>query len=130
MLSDFKAYAEWNPLNLTADGDAVVGAYVPMSFIDPGRPGKILQQTVRVTVADEPSELEWVGHIFLLFRGRHFLSLRSLLGGTELTHGEVLSGFIPTFWSEDRIELQRRAYEEMNRALFQRLAHVFGESRS
>ena len=128
ILSDFRAYFEWNPLNVAVDGDAVVGARVPMSFIDPGHPGKILRQTVQVTVADEPSKLEWVGRIPLLFTGRHFFELRQRGGGTDLTHGEILSGLIPTLWSEARMEQQRRAYEEMNRALERRLSDVFSGS--
>lgn len=128
VLSDFKAYAHWNPLNLSADGDAVVGAQVPMSFIDPGHAGRILKQTVRVTVADEPSRLEWVGRVPLLFSGRHFFELRRHGSGTDLTHGEMLSGLVPTLWNEERMELQRRAYEAMNRALELRLAQLSSDT--
>ena len=126
VLSNLQDYAQWNPLNVAAEGKAVAGARVAMKFIDPGRPGKILEQTVRVTVAEEPLKLEWLGRVPVLFEGRHFFVLRASTGGTELEHGERLSGLIPAFWSKSRMELQRRAYDEMNRSLALRLAHLFG----
>lgn len=124
VLADFASYSEWNPLNVEADGSAKAGAYIWMRFIDPGRPGRILKQRVQVTVAEEPRKIEWLGRVPLLFSGRHFFTLRPLKDGTELTHGEILSGLIPTFWGEERLKLQRRAYEEMNRALSRRLAQL------
>ncbi len=126
MLTDLRAYAEWNPLNVAAEGVAVLGSNVDMKFIDPGRPGRILKQTVQVTVADAPWKLEWLGRIPFLFSGRHFFRLRSRDDCTEMTHGEMLSGLVPAFWGKDRWELQRLAYEKMNLALGERLAQLFG----
>ena len=128
VLSNLQDYAQWNPLNVAAEGEAVAGTRVAMKFIDPGRPGKILEQQVRVTHSEEPFKLEWLGRVPILFEGRHYFILRPSKGGTELEHGERLSGLIPAFWSQRRMELQRRAYEAMNRALALRLAQLFGES--
>lgn len=46
VLTDFKAYAEWNPLDVWAGGDGRLGAQVPMRFVDAGSgKGKIIAQT-------------------------------------------------------------------------------------
>lgn len=123
VLSDFDRYAEWNPLNLWAQGEARLGARVPMRFVDAGGgKGKIMEQTVTVTACDPPRRLEWVGRIPLLFTGRHFFELEAERGGTRLVHGEDLSGLIPMFFSADRISRQRAAYGAMNRALERRVS--------
>jgi hypothetical protein len=123
VLADFGRYAEWNPLNVSARGDARPGARVPMRFVDAGGgKGKIIAQTVTVTTCDPPRRLAWVGHIPLLFTGTHFFELSPERGGTRLTHGEDLSGLIPRFFSPQRIKRQKAAYEAMNRTLEQRVA--------
>ena len=122
VLADLRLYAEWNPLNVRADGEAIDGALVPMKFVDPGHPGRILSGRVRMTIVDPPSRLEWVGRVLPpLFTGRHFFILKPHGAGTELVHGERLSGLLPAMWSDDRMAAQRRAYEEMNAALARRL---------
>ena len=123
VLADFGSYAKWNPLNVWADGEARQGARVQMRFVDAGGgKGKIITQTVTVTACDPPRRLEWVGHIPLLFTGRHFFVLDEQCGGTRLTHGENLSGLIPMLFSAARLECQKAAYEAFNSALEQRVA--------
>lgn len=46
--------------------------------------------------------------------------------GTDLLHGEDMSGFAPLMFSAQRLERQRAAYEAMNRALEQRLNGASG----
>ena len=123
VLADLNAYPEWNPLNIWAEGEAGVGARIPMRFVDAGGgKGRIVAQTVTITECEAPRRLAWVGHIPLLFTGRHFFELEEDEGATLLTHGEVLSGLIPLSFSASRIERQRAAYEAMNRALAERVA--------
>ena len=125
VLADFKAYAQWNPLNVWADGKARLGARVPMRFVDAGGgKGKVIAQTVTITACKPERRLEWVGHIPLLFTGRHFFELAANEGGTELLHGEDLSGFIPLMFSATRIARQKMAYEAMNLALEARVAVI------
>jgi hypothetical protein len=128
VLADLRNYAEWNPLNLAADGEAAPGALVPMSFVDPGHPGRVIHQPVRLTTVDPPRKLEWLGRIPLLFSGRHFFELTPVENGTDLVHGETISGLVPAFWSKRRVQLQKRAYEQFNEALFRRLQQMFGGS--
>lgn len=123
VLTDFTAYAEWNPVNVWADGEARLGARVPMRFVDAGGGmGKIIAQIVTITAFEPERRLEWVGRIPLLFTGRHFFELAPSGEGTELKHGESLSGLIPLTFSAARIARQKAAYEAMNRALERRVA--------
>jgi hypothetical protein len=125
VLSDLRRYAEWNPLNVAADGEAQTSAQVAMAFVDPGHPGRVLRQLVRITAADPPRKLEWLGRIPVLFSGRHFFELTPTATGTDFEHGEIIWGLVPALWSSKRIELQRRAYEHFNEALARRLEHIF-----
>ncbi len=125
VLIDFTAYADWNPLNIWADGEARPGARVEMRFVDAGGgQGKVITQTVTVTDCLPERRLEWVGRIPLLFTGRHFFELTASGGATELLHGEDLSGLIPMTFRSDRIERQKAAYEAMNVALAERVGEM------
>lgn len=96
VLTDFKSYAAWSPLTVSADGEARLGARVAMRFVDAGGgKGKIIAQSVTITACEPERRLECVGHIPLLFTGRHWFELMASGGGTELLHNEDLSGLIP-----------------------------------
>jgi hypothetical protein len=126
-LTDFRAYSDWNPLNIWADGEARLGARVPMRFVDAGGgKGKLIAQTVTITAFEPERRLEWVGRIPLLFTGRHFFELAANEVGTELLHGEDLSGLIPLTFPAARIARQKAAYEAMNGALERRVAFLAG----
>lgn len=123
VLADFGRYADWNPLNVAAEGEAVVGARVRMRFVNPARPGTIVRQTVTITRTERGRVLAWRGHVPLLFTGDHGFELSPEAGGTRLFHAETLSGLIPWTFSEAVIEERFvPAYEACNRALAERLA--------
>ena len=123
VLADFARYAEWNPLNVAASGEARVGARVAMRFVNPARPGRTISHSVTVTRADPGRALGWCGRIPLLFTGDHLFELRPEADGTRLTHSETLSGLIPWRLTDEQIEtLFVPAYEACNRALAMRLA--------
>jgi hypothetical protein len=127
VLVDFDSYEEWNPLNIKAQGKAAPGARIPMTFINPARPGATVSQTVTITACLPGKELAWRGYIPLLFKGDHFFKLAPEGEGTRLLHGENASGLVPMTFS--RTLLTRNfvpAYEAMNRAVADRLAIVFG----
>jgi hypothetical protein len=125
VLADLNRYSEWNPLNIWAKGEPRTGARVRMRFVDAGGgKGKVIEQTVKVTAAERERRLEWVGHIPLLFTGRHFFELETHGSGTRLTHGEDLSGLVPLTFSAERLARQKSAYEDMNRALERRIAAI------
>src|SRR5438067_3720729 len=118
VLIAFRQYSQWNPLNVSADGEARVGARVDMSFVDAGGgKGKLIRQTVTVTKCEPERLLEWVGRIPLLFTGRHWFELKREGEGTRMLHGEDLSGLVPRFFSRPRLSRQAAAYDRMNAAL-------------
>ena len=122
VLADFPHYADWNPLNIWADGEARLGSRVRMRFVDAGGgKGKVIAQTVIVTACEPGSYLEWTGRVPLLFTGRHFFELVEEDGHTLVRHGEDLSGLMPALFSDERIGRQKAAYEAMNLALEKRV---------
>jgi hypothetical protein len=127
VLTDFAAYAEWNPLNIKASGEARLGARVAMTFINPARPGTTIDQTVRITAFEPPRRLAWRGRVPLLFHGCHHFELIAEAGGTRLRHGEDMSGLIALTFSAAQIEREFvPVYEMTNRALEARVAALSG----
>jgi hypothetical protein len=131
VLADFDSYADWNPLNIQAHGEARLGARIPMTFINPARPGSTVAQTVTITACEAGRQLAWRGHVPLLFRGDHFFNLAPEREGTRLLHGEDSSGLIPATFSAALIARNFvPAYEAANRALGERLAQLYAGRRT
>lgn len=123
VLADFDRYAEWNPLNVRASGEARPGARIRMTFLNLARPGGTIDQTVTLTTCEPGRALAWSGSIPLLFKGRHHFTLEPEGAGTRLRHGEDLAGLIPATFSKAQIERDFiPAYEATNRALAARVA--------
>ncbi len=123
VLTDFDAYAEWNPLNLKASGKATLGARIPMTVLNPARPEKPIRMTIRIERLEPNRFLEWAGYVPLLFKGRHFFELTPEGGGTRLRHGEDQTGLISRSFSPEVIRDRFvPAYEACNEALALRLS--------
>ena len=126
VLIAFREYSQWNPLNVSAEGEARAGARVLMTFVDAGGgKGKLITQTVTVTRCEPERLLEWVGRIPLLFTGRHHFELQREGEGTRLLHGEDMSGLLPSLFSNPRLARQAAAYDQMNEALGYRFLKLF-----
>jgi hypothetical protein len=94
-----------------------------MTFINPSRSGATVRMAVRITRFEPNRALEWLGHIPILFKGRHFFELTPEGAGTRLLHGEDQSGLIAQGNSAEVIRTKFvPAYEAMNLALARRLA--------
>lgn len=125
VLADFDRYAEWNPLNIKARGQAAPGARVPMTFLNPAKAGATVSQTVTITACEPGRSLAWVGRIPILFTGRHFFHLTAMGAGTHLSHGEDQTGLIAWSFSEAVIaEKFVPIYEACNLALALRVASL------
>ena len=95
VLTDFDAYAEWNPLNVKASGEARPGGKIRTTFVNPaGAPGATVTQTVTLTTFEPERALAWSGSVPLLFHGRHHFTLTPDGEGTRLLHGEDLLSLI------------------------------------
>lgn len=125
VLTDFDRFSEWNPLNVDAVGPARLGARIPMTFVNPAKAGAKISMPVKITRFEPGRALEWVGHIPLLFRGRHFFNLTPEGTGTRLQHGEDQSGLISRSISSEQIDRDFvPAYQAMNAALADRIAKL------
>lgn len=125
VLADFARYAEWNPLNIRAAGEARLGAKIRMTFLNLARPGGTLDQTVTLTNCEPGRALAWSGSVPLLFNGRHHFTLTAEGAGTRLRHGEDLGGLIAATFSKAQIARDFiPAYEATNLALAARVAAI------
>jgi hypothetical protein len=123
VLTDFNAYAEWNPLNIMAEGEARPGAKIRTTFLNPSQPGAKITQTVTLTTCEPCRALAWSGNVPLLFKGRHHFTLAPEGQGTRLLHGEDMSGLIAMTFSEATLLRDFVPYyEAVNRALAARVA--------
>lgn len=124
VLSDFAAWPDWNPLNLSAEGPLEQGARVRMVFRNlAGRPGTVIRQTVTLVACRPGLELAWTGDVPLLFHGRHGFLLSAEDGGARVVQTEALSGLLPATWSRERIARDfTPAYQAVDRALARRVA--------
>ncbi len=124
VLADFASYGAWNPLNLEARGEAVLGAKVAMVFVNPAAGGgKTISQTVTVTSCEPGTSLAWSGTVPLLFKGRHHFTLTAEGDGTRVRHGEDLEGLVAMSFSKARIARDFVPhYHAVNAALAGRVA--------
>jgi hypothetical protein len=127
VLADFARYAEWNPLNIAARGEARPGAKVEMTFLNlAGKPGSVIRQRTTLVACAPGRELAWAGVVPLIFHGRHGFQLAPEGGGTRVTQTERLSGLLPATWSAAKIERDFVShYEAVNAALAARVAALF-----
>jgi hypothetical protein len=125
VLADFDRYAEWNPLNLRARGEARLGAKVAMTFRNLAQPSGTIDQTVTLVACEPGRSLAWAGWVPLLFRGRHHFTLTPEGQGTRLLHGEDLRGLIAMTFSKAQIARDFiPAYAAVNTALAARVANL------
>jgi hypothetical protein len=126
VLTDFDAYADWNPLNIRASGEARPGGKIRTTFVNPvGKPGATVTQTVTLTTFEPERALAWSGNVPLLFRGRHHFTLTPEGEGTRLLHGEDMGGLIAMTFSEAVLrEKFVPWYEAVNAALAARVVRA------
>jgi hypothetical protein len=129
VLADFSRYPEWNPLNLSAEGEAKPGAKVKMVFrnLASRNPAAVIHQTVTLDSCEPGRSLSWRGDVPLIFHGRHWFELTAEGDRTRLLHGEDLGGLLPKLWTPAHIAYGFvPAYEALNLALAARVAAVSG----
>ncbi|MDO9473245.1 MAG: SRPBCC domain-containing protein [Caulobacter sp.] len=123
VLTDFEAYAEWNPLNIKASGEARAGGKIRTTFVNPaGKPGATVTQTVTLTTFEPERALAWSGRVPLLFHGTHHFTLTPEGEGTRLLHGEDMGGLIAMTFSDAMLTDKFVPwYDAVNRALAARV---------
>jgi len=119
VLTDFRAYPEWNPFIIRITGEAAVGQRLDV-VISPPQQSEMRFKPV-VLRADPGAEFRWRGVLWFrwLFTGEHFFRLEQRDGGiTRFTHGEDFSGWAVRFVSMTNTT---RGFVFMNQALKKRV---------
>lgn len=117
VLTDFSAYAEWNPFIVSLQGEAEWGQRLEVKI----RTGEGKQHVFKPVVlqAMPPTRLRWLGRFGVpgLFDGEHDFELEAQGGATLLHQRESFRGYlVPLLWKT--VEPPTRAgFEAMNRAL-------------
>ena len=118
VLTDFPAYASWNPYI-----PRISGRLAPLEYLSVhAKPSRSLGRTFepQVLLVDEGVEFRWVGRMKVpgMFNGEHIFRLEPLgPGQVRFVHREVFSGFVVPMHRVLRLAAARRGFEEMNVAL-------------
>lgn len=119
VLVDFDSYPDWNPVEIEARGEAVIGAVVEHTGKLPGR--KPMTFKAKIIEASPTRALAWKGHIVVpgLFDARHHFEI-DLLGDDQcrLRQFEEFSGVLVPFMRGVLRDTQA-AFEIANEAMKQ-----------
>ncbi len=131
VLIDLEKHQEWNPFLISIKGEAKVGSILTNKMQSTEK--KTMEFKPEVLVVDENREFRWAGKLFVkgLFDGEHYFILHDNGdGSTNLEHGEkfsgLLSGTLLKMIGADTLN----SFENMNRALKQRVESMGEEVRN
>jgi hypothetical protein len=128
VLTDFGAYASWNPFIERITGELAEGGDIEVRFADPSR--KVRAFRPRLIRVEPGRELRWLGRLILprIFDGEHYFTLEELDGGgTRLVQGETFRGLLVPFSRGFLATETRGGFERMNRALRARAEKRFAD---
>ena len=122
VLTDFAAYAEWNPFIVHAAGRAVPGSRLELRMRLPGR----RPTTFRPTVLDaEPGRrLRWLGRLLVpgLFDGEHRLTIEPAgPGRVRVSQHEAFTGLLAPLLLAFIAKPTLEGFRQMNQALRDRV---------
>ena len=122
VLSDFSRYGEWNPGFEKAEGRAVVGETLHLTFAKDGGGGMRMHPTV--LVADPGRELRWLGRLWMpgIFDGEHRFEIQEIEPGrVRFVQDERFRGVLVPFLRK-MIEVDTLAtFHKVNAALAARV---------
>lgn len=116
ILTDYKAYPEWNPFISSLTGNVAVGNIIKIQLQGFTFSPKVLTYT-------ENTELSWLGHLGIkgLFDGMHIFSLQEQTDGTTLfKQSEHFRGLLVPLFSKRLDTDTKKGFEQMNQALKER----------
>ena len=121
VLTNFKAYPEWNPFIKRISGELGIASKLEVSIQPKGQNA----MTIKPTILDvqEEKEFRWLGHLFIrgLFDGEHYFQLEVLSPKqTKLIHGENFNGILVGLLMKMIGESTLAGFEAMNKALKER----------
>lgn len=118
VLTDFRAWPEWNPMIPRIRCEARVGATVRFRVRLDATPE--LGFVAKIVRCEPNRELAWRGGAPLvpaLAWGEHYFRLEASGEGTRFTHGEDFGGLLGLIVRGSAYDRAVRGYESMNRAL-------------
>jgi hypothetical protein len=121
VLTDFPAYATWNPFITLIDGKPQPGARLRVTIAPPGRRPMTFRAVV--LTATPRRELRWRGRLLVpgLFDGEHAFQLELLSTAVcRLHHTERFSGLLVGLMGGSLFDATREGFEAMNGALKRR----------
>ena len=117
ILMDFENHINWNPFIKKISGEKSVGGKLSITVQSPGKDPMDFEPIV--LILEENKHLRWKGKFLFegLFDGEHFFMLKDNQDGTTtFTHGEIFSGVLVRFFSED-LNKTEQGFKLMNEAL-------------
>jgi hypothetical protein len=123
-LTDFAAYAHWNPFIIQATGEPVPGAHLQLLMRLPGRRPMTLRP--EVLEATPARRLRWLGRLFLpgLFDGEHSFTIDPVgADRARLIQQEEFRGLLVPLVLAFIGKPTQEGFRQMNQALKTRVEH-------
>jgi hypothetical protein len=120
-LVDLRAYPDWNPFIVRAEGDVVPGGRLSLRMQPVGRRAMTLRP--RVLEVAPARELRWLGRLGLpgLMDAEHAFRLEPSGSGTRLVQEETFRGVLVPLVARSLDRGTLPPFEAMNQALKQRV---------
>lgn len=117
VLTDFSAYAAWNPFLTSAQGVLRVGSRLTIRLAPPGKPAVTVRPVIQELAP--PRRLAWKGFALApgFFDGEHCFDIEAVAGGSRLTHSERFSGVFAALVEPLLLDATRHGFVSMNNAL-------------
>ena len=125
-LTDFAAYASWNPFLKEVSGEVAVGKKIKINADGMTFKPKVL-------VFDAHKELKWIGRLILpgIFDGTHrFVLIDNGDGTTTLEHSEDFSGILVPLFKKKLLKETKANFEAMNQKLKERVEQRYNTTLS
>jgi len=118
ILTNFKAYSEWNPFIKSIEGEVKVGNIIKALIHLPESQAMTFKP--KVLVFEKNKEFRWLGHLFIkgIFDGEHIFELVDNGDGTTtFKHSEQFKGILVPLFSKMLDKNTRKGFILMNEKL-------------
>jgi hypothetical protein len=128
ILTDFRAYPDWNPFITEIEGRPEQGARLRVRICPPGRSAITFKPII--LVAAREWDLRWRGRRIVLgfFDGEHSFQIRTHGRSCRFHQSERFSGVMVKAIGDSLFDAMRQGFEEMNAALKRRAETVSKDS--
>lgn len=124
VLTDLKAYPEWNPLLCRAEGRVALGEKVALSVKSASND---MNLSCTITKVEENREFAWTFYVFLpfLFRGEHTFRIEPIdEQSVRFVDREIFNGWLVPLQAKDLDTNAKDGMMAMGEALKERVEHL------